>query len=416
MPTHFLRNLPATAKTAFSSNQDQPACNETNMPDQTETTSNKSTRTAKKGKEPATNRQVISSSDDESIEFEQPLEKAASIRYGKHGNRDKIVPQDEEDVEYDQESSDSELESITTDEEQDNTETEPTLPAEILAETHISKGYSIAKIANENRLIATPSEALARARADFKDNPDFMSKLAIMIARFHRSTTFGKDGKQNSFAHNAKVRRMKETCRRAVKEYVQTGFNVKYLPPTNIEILALRYCSPHGDGNSAIMAMLGELHLLHRGDAKTTTLETVPVTPSHLERRIETLESETKKIWSQLKTQSTISTEISNESRELRSIQRDINNRLTNIEGQLDKPNTPLRSKDRAASQDEDQPSSKRRRLRSNVLDDEFATRDRQKSSSVGPSRRQNQENDKETPSRRSSRNLRKNAQKFQFD
>ncbi|KAL2137526.1 hypothetical protein VTI28DRAFT_9217 [Corynascus sepedonium] len=191
------------------------------MPDQTETTSNKSTRTAKKGKEPATNRQVISSSDDESIEFEQPLEKVASIRYGKHGNRDRIVPQDkEEDVEYDQESSDSELESITTNEEQDNTETEPTLPAEILAETHISKGYSIAKIANENRLIATPSEALARARTDFKDNPDFMSKLAIMIVRFHRSTTFGKDGKQNSFVHNAKVRRMKETCRRAVKEYV----------------------------------------------------------------------------------------------------------------------------------------------------------------------------------------------------
>ncbi|KAL2137527.1 hypothetical protein VTI28DRAFT_9218 [Corynascus sepedonium] len=157
------------------------------------------------------------------------------------------------------------------------------------------------------------------------------------------------------------------------------------------------------------MAMLGELHLLYRGDAKTTTLETVLVTPSHLERRIETLESETTKIWSQLKTQSTISTEISNESRELRSIQRDINNRLTNIEGQLDKPNTPLRSKDRAASQDKDQPSSKRRRLRSNVRDDEFATRDRQKSSSAGPSRRQNQENDKETPSRRSSHNLRKN-------
>ncbi|KAK4242953.1 hypothetical protein C7999DRAFT_36728 [Corynascus novoguineensis] len=197
------------------------------MPDQTKTNynsakdyNNKSTRIAKKGKEPATKRQIIITSDDEFLESEQPLEKAASIRYDKPSNKGRTIPWEEEDVEYDQEPSDSELESITTEEEQDNTETEPTLPAEVLAETHISKGYSIAKIANENRLIATPSEALARARTDFKDNPDFMSKLAIMIVRFYRSTTFGKDGKQNSFVYNAKVRRMKETCRYAVKEYV----------------------------------------------------------------------------------------------------------------------------------------------------------------------------------------------------
>ncbi|KAL2137646.1 hypothetical protein VTI28DRAFT_8676 [Corynascus sepedonium] len=127
---------------------------------------------------------------------------------------------EEEDIEYDQESLDSELESITTNKEQNNTKTKPTLPAEVLVETYISKGYSIAKIANENRLIATPSEALARARTDFKDNLDFMSKLAIMIVRFYRSTTFGKDGKQNSFVYNAKVRRIKETCRYTIKEYV----------------------------------------------------------------------------------------------------------------------------------------------------------------------------------------------------
>jgi hypothetical protein len=59
---------------------------------------------------------------------------------------------------------------------------------------------------------------------------------------------------------------MKEIYHCAVNKYIQTGFNVKHLPPTNIEVLALRYYSPYGDGNSAIIAILGELYLLHRGN------------------------------------------------------------------------------------------------------------------------------------------------------
>jgi hypothetical protein len=147
--------------------------------------------TAKKGREPATRIQIHITSDDESI----PADRSSNHLPKAARSTDKTEHPDNEDVEYDQEPFDSEFEADIAEKQRGDTGSEPTLADDVLAKIHISRGYSIIKLAKENRLIATPSKALVRARADFKDDPHMMSKLAIMIARFHRSTIFDKDSK-----------------------------------------------------------------------------------------------------------------------------------------------------------------------------------------------------------------------------
>ncbi len=77
-----------------------------------------------------------------------------------------------------------------------------------------------------------------------------------------------KTGKPNSFGHNKKVRRLTAKSAKAVKEFNSPGYNAKNLPPSAVEILTLRFCSPHGEGNGSIFAMLGEIDCLHLGDTK----------------------------------------------------------------------------------------------------------------------------------------------------
>ncbi|KAK3896506.1 hypothetical protein C8A05DRAFT_20527, partial [Staphylotrichum tortipilum] len=69
------------------------------------------------------------------------------------------------------------------------------------------------------------------------------------------------------FGHNKKVRRLKAKCAKAVQEFIAIGHNAKHLPLLAVEILALRYSSPYGEGNGSIFAMLGEINCLYLADA-----------------------------------------------------------------------------------------------------------------------------------------------------
>ncbi|KAL2173044.1 uncharacterized protein P884DRAFT_319977 [Thermothelomyces heterothallicus CBS 202.75] len=128
-----------------------------------------------------------------------------------------------------------------------------------LNENSVSRGYSRRRIAPENRLIATPSEAMARARAEFGNDPDMMRKISLQVARFHRGIGYTKNGQQKTFVYNNK-----------------------------------------GEGNAAITAMLGELYCSYKADVFVPA--GVPVGPGgvsinatrrhaeQLERRVVNLE------------------------------------------------------------------------------------------------------------------------------
>ncbi|SPQ20814.1 4284bf69-5a73-4fdb-8689-50774768d1c3 [Thermothielavioides terrestris] len=108
--------------------------------------------------------------------------------------------------------------------------------------------------------------ALARDRADFGHDPEYMQKLATQILRFHRAIP-DKD-KPAGFAHNLRVRRIKGAIAKALKKYQETGMITASRVPTPIEILAIRYVSPKGEGNPSINAMLAELGMAHFNNAR----------------------------------------------------------------------------------------------------------------------------------------------------
>ena len=63
--------------------------------------------------------------------------------------------------------------------------------------------------------------------------------------------------------YNLKVRRIKVTIIKALKEVNETGIYSNYYIPTIVEILALRYYSPKGKGNPLVNAILVELGMLY---------------------------------------------------------------------------------------------------------------------------------------------------------
>jgi hypothetical protein len=106
------------------------------------------------------------------------VEEAPSESTATHSEDDAEVTEDEP------EGSDDDAGDYASDE--DDVATEPHLIPE-LKETRISRGYSRRPTKAGNKYIATMSEALARARADFGHDPEYMAKLATQFARFHRA-------------------------------------------------------------------------------------------------------------------------------------------------------------------------------------------------------------------------------------
>ncbi len=121
-------------------------------------------------------------------------------------------------------------------------------------DTHFSTGAK-----RESKSIATAKEAMARARAEFGHDDELMAHIALEITAFQRGVTKTRAGGTTSFGHNKKVRRIKGKCRRAIEERKKTGKNSDHLPPVQAEILAFRYCSPRGTGNSTITGYLHQL-------------------------------------------------------------------------------------------------------------------------------------------------------------
>ncbi|SPQ21964.1 29a81c0a-47a1-4c97-b51f-11b2ad5e67b6 [Thermothielavioides terrestris] len=97
------------------------------------------------------------------------VEEAPSESTATHSEDDAEVTEDEP------EGSDDDAGDYASDE--DDVATEPHLIPE-LKETRISRGYSRRPTKAGNKYIATMSEALARARADFGHDPEYMAKLA----------------------------------------------------------------------------------------------------------------------------------------------------------------------------------------------------------------------------------------------
>ncbi|KAK3906059.1 hypothetical protein C8A05DRAFT_12186, partial [Staphylotrichum tortipilum] len=110
--------------------------------------------------------------------------------------------------------------------------------------------------------------AIAHARTEHGNDLERIHQIAIEVARFDSGVGRHKNtGESSSFGHNTKVRRMKGACKRAVEEFIETGMNSRFRPPMKIEVLALRYCSPQGEGNASINEMLSELYCLHLADS-----------------------------------------------------------------------------------------------------------------------------------------------------
>ncbi|KAL2172689.1 hypothetical protein VTG60DRAFT_4135 [Thermothelomyces hinnuleus] len=106
-----------------------------------------------------------------------------------------------------------------------------------------------------------------------------MRRIAFSVARIHRGAShYQEDSKrhgQKSYAHNRRVRRIKNACRRAFDEFAATGMNPKYRIPAHEYIRALRYCSPRGEANPTVVALLCELNHAHLLDAKPRTAPVV---------------------------------------------------------------------------------------------------------------------------------------------
>ncbi|KAL2134023.1 hypothetical protein VTI74DRAFT_1187 [Chaetomium olivicolor] len=83
-------------------------------------------------------------------------------------------------------------------------------------------------------------ECLARARAEFGDNPQKMTAIAICIQHFHDN----HPDPASPFSNNNLVRQLKNRLSTAVDELVNTGMVT--VAVAHEEILALRYCSPGG--------------------------------------------------------------------------------------------------------------------------------------------------------------------------
>jgi hypothetical protein len=159
--------------------------------------------------------------------------------------------------------------------------------------TEKSYGYSVRPVDEKHKVIATREEAMARARARFPNDPAMLKKIAVQIPFYQRGVAYDKNGKACSFGHNKRVRRLKAKCINAVNEYNTIGYNSRHPPPAAVDILALRFCSPHGEGNGSIFAMLGELDCLHLGDTRLPgghqVAGTTPATNA-LERRVNKME------------------------------------------------------------------------------------------------------------------------------
>ncbi|KAK4151272.1 hypothetical protein C8A00DRAFT_17313, partial [Chaetomidium leptoderma] len=78
-----------------------------------------------------------------------------------------------------------------------------------------------------------------------------------------------------------------------------SGAYYKNQVPSNIELLALRYYSPRGEGNGSINAMLAELHCMHRFDSKLPDGTTAPGSTAatvRLEKEMEKLKAKVTKL------------------------------------------------------------------------------------------------------------------------
>ena len=169
---------------------------------------------------------------------------------------------------------------------------------EIIDDGTVSQGYSTRKIAPENRSIATVQEAMARARSDWHHNPEMMRQLKHQILQFHRSI-----GSPNYWSLNGKVRSINTKLRNSVRKYSVAGTDFNFFLPARVELLALRYCSPRGEVNGEIVAMLGELSCLHLLDAvhrDHVTPSTSKVATGAFENRAEMLEPTAKSLQAQM--------------------------------------------------------------------------------------------------------------------
>jgi hypothetical protein len=128
-------------------------------------------------------------------------------------------------------------------------------------------GYSTGWPGAVGGIIATREEAIGRARADFDDDPEMMRQIITHIDRLQRGA-HSISGEKLAFSRNREVYYMESTCRRAIFEYNATGMMTQFRLPSKPEMLALRYCSPLGEGSGPITAMIGELGCLHYGDAR----------------------------------------------------------------------------------------------------------------------------------------------------
>ncbi len=126
----------------------------------------------------------------------------------------------------------------------------------------ISRGYST-KRNKEWYPIPSVEECVARARAEFLDDPVMLRMIARQIDRFQEGVAMEEDGARRSYRHNKEAWRLKSKCRNAPEELNIKGYNAECLPPRAAEVLALRYCSPYGAGDRAAYAMLMKLGCRH---------------------------------------------------------------------------------------------------------------------------------------------------------
>jgi hypothetical protein len=117
--------------------------------------------------------------------------------------------------------------------------------------------------------IASIDSALARAEHENRHDRAKMINISRFISHFHRAAATGTQG---PFSNNKHLQSVRVRCRQASKLYIVTGILSASFVPSTEELLAMRYCAPHGELDAIVGGLLAEMGMLHLAQARQNSL------------------------------------------------------------------------------------------------------------------------------------------------